>query len=138
MHRSGNSVGEFHPIWRTCKRSSCATSPPGEQTGKDTNPVGTFYHPETIAEARWTDSEGRSTLKKVGPDDSYDLVITSSVPLTVVVGVNIVFLDPGTNTNLSALHYNVERQGEEWKITVAKPGWNWTKYKPNKRRHGTR
>lgn len=104
---------------------------PANRWEKTTNPVGTFYHPLTITEARWTDSEGRCTLKRIGPDDSYDLVTTSRVPLTVVFGTNSISLDPGTNTNFSACHYYARRRGEQWEITVAEPWWNWTKDKPN-------
>jgi hypothetical protein len=104
---------------------------PANRWEKITNPVGTFYHPLTIAEVRWTDSEGRCTLKKIGPEDSYDLVTTSSVPLTVSVGTNSISLDPGTNTNLTAWHYFARQEDGQWKITVKEPWWNWTKDKPN-------
>jgi hypothetical protein len=104
---------------------------PANRWDKTTNPVGTFYHPLTITEVRWTDSEGRCTLKRMGPEDSYDLVTTSSIPLTVVVGTNSISLDPGTNTNLKAWHYFARQEDGRWKITVAEPWWNWTKDKPN-------
>jgi hypothetical protein len=57
---------------------------PANRWEKITNPVGTFYHPLTITEVQWTDSEGRCTLKRIGPEDSYDLVTTSSVPINTL------------------------------------------------------
>jgi len=104
---------------------------PANRWEKITNPVGTFYHPLTITEVRWTDSEGLCNLRKTGPEDSYDLVTTSSVPLSVVVGTNSISLDPGTNTNLKAWHYFARQVDGKWNIAVAEPWWNWTKDKPN-------
>jgi hypothetical protein len=94
---------------------------------KITNPIGATYHTLRVAETCWTDSEGLGTLQKARDTDVYDLVTTSSVPLTAEVGRYSMALDPGTNTHLSALHYFAKRENGKWKIAVGEPWWKWKK-----------
>ncbi|MCC5847293.1 MAG: hypothetical protein JJU29_04290 [Verrucomicrobia bacterium] len=98
---------------------------------KITNPVGTFYHPTTTAEAVWTDSEGRGIFNKIGRNDSYSIVTASSDPLTVILGTHTLSLDPGTNTDFAAWQYDAREIDGQWQINVTEPGWNCTRGQPN-------
>ena len=91
--------------------------------GKIVNPIGSPYR---TVEMHWTNAKGACELQKLGPHDSYRLLVSTFQPITLTLGESMLTLSPkeqgGGGTSCV---YSVRQVVGIWQTTAWQPSSDW-------------